>query len=120
MYVDKLNDIVNKYKNTYHRTIKIKADVKNNTYINFGEESNTKDPKLKVGDHVGISKYKNIFAKRYMLQIGLKKCLWLKKLKMLFHGHMLLSILMVNKLLELFLKINYKSKSKRNLIKRSS
>ena len=41
------------------------VDVKDNTYIDFENEVNDKDPKLKVGDHVTISKYKNIFAKGY-------------------------------------------------------
>ena len=40
-------------------------DVKDNTYINIGKEVNDKDPKSKVGDHVRISKNKNIFAKVY-------------------------------------------------------
>ena len=63
-YIDKLDDIVDEYNNTYHRTIKMKPiDVKDNTYINFEKEVNNKDPKFKVGDHVRISKYKNIFAK---------------------------------------------------------
>ena len=54
------------YNNTYHRTIRIKpVYVKDNTYINFKKEVNDKDPKFKVGDHVRISKYKNIFAKGY-------------------------------------------------------
>ena len=66
VYIDKLDDTVNEYNNTYHITIKIKPiDVKNNTYINIGKEVNNKDPKFKVGDHVRISKYKNIFAKGY-------------------------------------------------------
>ena len=39
------------------------VDVKDNTYIDFKKEVNDKDPKFKVGDHVRISKYKNIFAK---------------------------------------------------------
>ena len=66
VYIDKLDDIVNEYNNTYHRTIKMKpVDVKDNTYIDFENEVNDKDPKLKVGDHVTISKYKNIFAKGY-------------------------------------------------------
>ena len=66
MYIDKLNDIVNEYSNTYHKTIKMKFfDVKDNTYIGFGKEVHDKDPKFKVGDHVRISKYKNIFAKGY-------------------------------------------------------
>ena len=66
VYIDKLDDIVNAYNNTYHRTIKMKPiDVKDNTYIDFGKEINDKDPKFKVGDHVRISKYKSIFAKGY-------------------------------------------------------
>ena len=40
-------------------------DVKDNTYINIDKEVNNKNPKFKVGDHVRISKYKNIFAKGY-------------------------------------------------------
>ena len=40
-------------------------NVKDNTYIDFGKEANDNDPKFKVGDHVRISKYKNIFAKGY-------------------------------------------------------
>ena len=57
VYIDKLDDIVNEYNNTYHRTIKMKSiDVKDNTYINIGKEVNNKDPKFKVGDHVKISK----------------------------------------------------------------
>ena len=67
VYIDKLDDILNEYNNTYHRTIKMKpVDVKDNTYIDFKKESNDKNPKFKVGDHVRISKYKNIFAKGYM------------------------------------------------------
>ena len=66
VYIDKLDDIVNEYNNTYHRTIKMKpVDVKDNTYIDFKKEVNDKDPKFKVGDHVRISKYKSIFAKGY-------------------------------------------------------
>ena len=64
VYIDKLEDIVGEYNNTYHRTIKKKpVDVKDNTYIDFKREINDKDPKFKVGDHVRISEYKNIFAK---------------------------------------------------------
>ena len=67
VYIDKLDDIVDEYNNTCHTTIKMKpADVKDNTYINADKEINNKDPKFKVGDRVRISKYKNIFAKRYM------------------------------------------------------
>ena len=66
VYINKLDDIVNKYYNTKHRTTKMKhTDVIDNTYIDFGKEVNDNDPKLKIGDHVRISKYKNIFAKGY-------------------------------------------------------
>ena len=66
MYIDKLDDIVNEYNNTYHRTIKMKPiEVKNNTYIDSIKDVNDKDPKFKVGDQVRISKYRNIFAKEY-------------------------------------------------------
>ena len=66
VYIDKLDDIVNEYNNTYHTTIKMNPiDVKGNRYINTDEEVNDKDPKFKVGDYVRISKYKNFFAKGY-------------------------------------------------------
>ena len=59
-----LDDIVNKYNNTIHITIKMKSiDVKDNTYVDWKKEVNDKNPKFKVGDHVRVSNYKNIFAK---------------------------------------------------------
>ena len=64
MCIDKLDYMVNEYNNAYHKTIKMKPiDAKYNTYINI--DINDKEPKFKVGDHVRISKYKNIFAKGY-------------------------------------------------------
>ena len=67
MYTDKLDDIVKKYNNTYHTSIKMKSvDFKDNTYIDFKKEVNDKNPKFKIGDHVRISKYKNIFTKGNM------------------------------------------------------
>ena len=55
-------------KNVYIGKLEMKpVDVKDNIYIDFKKEVNDKDPKFKVGDHVRISKYKNIFAK----EIGL-------------------------------------------------
>ena len=80
MYIDKF-DIVNEYNNTYHRTIKMKPiEVKNNTYIDSIKDVNDKDPKFKVGDHVKISKYKNIFAKEYTLN-GSEEVFVIKELK---------------------------------------
>ena len=66
VYYDVLDDIVKKYNNTWHSTIKMKPkDVKDNNFTVYIEESNEKDPKFKMGYHVRISKYKNIFAKGY-------------------------------------------------------
>ena len=57
IYVDVLDDIVNKYNNTVHRTIKMKLiDVTDDFFTEYNEESNKNDPKFKIGDHVRISK----------------------------------------------------------------
>ena len=93
VYIDRLDDIVNEYNNTNHRTIKMKPiDVKDNTYIDSiqlhsGKEVNNKDPKFKVGNYVRISKYKNIFAKRYMSNWS-EEVFIINKIKNKFHGHM--------------------------------
>ena len=48
--IDKLDDIMNKYNNTYHNTIKMKpVDVRSNTYTVSNKEINNKDPKFKIG-----------------------------------------------------------------------
>ena len=66
VYFDVLDNIVNKYNNTVQRTIKMKpVDVIDDSYAEYNEDSNKEDPKFKVGDHVRISKYKNVFAKGY-------------------------------------------------------
>ena len=58
VYIDKLGNIVSKYNDTYHRTIKMKpVDVKDITFIDFGKEINDRNPKFKIGDHVRISKH---------------------------------------------------------------
>ena len=67
VYIDKLDDIVHEYNNTYHCTIKMKSvDVKSSTYIDSSKEINDEDPKFKIADIVRISKYKNVFAKGYV------------------------------------------------------
>ena len=67
VYIDKLDDIVNKYNNAYHRAIKMKPiDLKSSTYIDSSKEINDEDPKFKIVDIVRISKFKNIFAKSYV------------------------------------------------------
>ena len=66
VYFDVLDDVIHKYNNTVHITMKIKPIyVASDSYAEFNEDSNEKDPKFKVGDHVRISKYKNIFGKGY-------------------------------------------------------
>ena len=65
VYYDVLDDVVNKYNNTKHSTIKMKPiDVGNNKRV-YIDEHNEKRSRFKVGDRVRISKFKNIFAKRY-------------------------------------------------------
>ena len=69
VYPDILDDTVNKYDSTYYRTTKMKpVDVKPSIYINFNmiKKNNKKRPKFKVGDHLRITKYKNIFGKAYV------------------------------------------------------
>ena len=66
VYFDVLGDIDDKYNNTVYRTIKMKPiDVTNDSYVEYNKDFNKRDPKFKFGDHVRISKYKNIFAKGY-------------------------------------------------------
>ena len=65
-FFDVLDDIVNEYNNIVHRTIKLKhIYVTDNSYVEYNEDFNKKKSEFKVGDHVRISKYKNIFAKGY-------------------------------------------------------
>ena len=70
---DVLDDIVKNYNNSYHETIKMKPiDVKNNPFAEYNLESNEKDPKFKVNDHIRISK---IYLLKDMYLIGVKKSL---------------------------------------------
>ena len=60
VYFDMLDDIVNKYNNTVHRTIKMRPiDVTDDSYAEYNKDFNKKDPKFKVGDHIRILKYKS-------------------------------------------------------------
>ena len=115
VYIHKLDDTVNKYNNTHHRTIKMKpVDVKSNTYFSSRKEINDQDPKFKIGDIARISKYKNIFAKGYVPNWS-EKVFVIKKLKTLFRGLMLLVILKAEKLLEHFTKKNDRKRIKKSL-----
>ena len=66
-----LNDINDKYNNTYHKAIKIKPiDVKSDSFTEYNEDPNEKDPKFKVSDPVRIT---IIFLLKDMLLTGVKK-----------------------------------------------
>ena len=68
VYIDKLEEMVNKYNNTYHSIMTMKTfDVRSSTYSNSSKDINEKDPKFKFADIVRLSKYKNIFVKGYTL-----------------------------------------------------
>ena len=89
------------------------VDVKSSTYIDFDKENNKENSKFEVGDHVRNQNIETFFQKA-TLQIGLKKFFRLKKVKkvkkfkmLLFHGHMLLLIITLKKLVERFTKKNY-------------
>ena len=95
VYIDKLDDIVNEYNNTYHRTIKMKPNLK---LVIMKEYQNTKTFLLKA-----------------IIKIVLKKSLSLKKLKIQFHALMLLMIFMVEKILEHSIKMSCKGQSNKKL-----
>ena len=66
LYISKVDEIDGKYNNTYHRTNQVKpANFVSDMYIEYAVERNGKDLEFKVGDHVRISKYKDIFAKGF-------------------------------------------------------
>ena len=76
VYYDVLDDVVNKYNNTKHSTIKMKPiDVGDNNKRVYIDEHNEKDSRFKVGDRARISKFKNIFVYliKDMLLIGIVK-----------------------------------------------
>ena len=103
-------DKYNKYNSAYHRTIKIKpVDIKPKMYIDFDKKNNKEGPKFKVGGNVRIS------YKKVSFHIGLRKFLWLEKLKILYREHMLLVTWTENKLLEPFTKNNCKKQIKESL-----
>ena len=115
VYIDKLDGTANEYNNTYHRAIKMEpVDVKDNAYIDFKKEVNDKDPKFKLGNRVRISKYKNIFAKGYTPNWS-EEVFVVSKIENTVPWTLLLMISMVQKLLEHFMKKNYKILSNKNI-----
>ena len=90
IYLDVLDDIVNKYNNAVHRMKPI--NVTSDSYAEYNEDSNITKSKFKVGDHFRISKYKKTFLLKDSCKNGQKKFLLLVRLKTEFRGHMLLVI----------------------------
>ena len=87
VYFDMLDDIVNKYNNTVHKTIKMKPiEVTSDSYVEYNKDSNKKDSQFKVGDLVRISNTK-AFLLKDALKICPKKFLSLPKLKTQFDRH---------------------------------
>ena len=78
VYIDKLDDIIDKYNDTYHSTIKMKAvEVKSNTYLDYSKVVKKLMIKILNLKLVIMLEYQNIifFLKKFTLQIDLKKLL---------------------------------------------
>ena len=115
VYFDVLDDIVHKCNNTVHRIIKMKSiDVASNSYAACSEDSNEKEPTFRVGDHVRVSKYKNIFAKGYTQNCS-EEVFVVSKIKDTVPSTYVISDLNGEPLLELFMKENCKKLVKKNL-----
>ena len=118
VYFDVLDDIVNKYNNTIHRTIKMKPiHVTDDSFAEYNEDQIKEILSLKLVIMLKFLSTK-IFLLKDMLLIDQKKLLYLKKLKTQFHGLMLLMILIVKGLLEVFMKNNCRKIIKKNLEQR--
>ena len=115
VYIDKLDDSINKYNNTYHSTIKMRpVDVTSNTYISSSTKIIDKDPKFKIGDIVRIPKYRNIFANDYIPNWS-QEVFMIKNVKNTARGYILLVTLKAKKFLESFMKNNFKKQIKKSL-----
>ena len=115
VYFDVLDDIVDKYNNAVHRTIKMKPiDVTGDSYDEYNEDFNKKILNKKLAIMLEFQNTKTFLLKD-MLQIGQKKFLLLVKSKIQFFGLMLLVNWMVKKLLEVFMENNSKKLVKKNL-----
>ena len=110
---DKLADIVNEYINTYQSTMK-PIDVKSSTYIDFGIENKDKDAKFEVGDHVRLSKCKNIFAKGYAPNCS-EEVFLIKKVKNTIPWTYIIEAVNGEEIFGKFTKKNCKRQIKQNL-----
>ena len=114
VYFDVLENIVKKYNNTVHRTIKMKPiDVTSDSYAEYIEDFNEKDLEFKVVDPIRISKYKNIFAKEYT-QNWSEEVFIISKIKNTVPWTYVISDLSDDPLLEVFMKKNCKRLVRKN------
>ena len=117
LYIDKLDDIVNKYNNRYNSTIKMKpVDVKSNAYFNSRKEINDKDPKFKTDGTDRISKYKSSLTKGYTSNWS-EEVLIIKKVKNTVPWTYVVKDLNEKKVVGTFYEKEFKKKKKK--IKRS-
>ena len=115
IYVDVLDDVVNKYNNIVHKTITMKPiDVTNDSFAEYNEESNKKDPKFKINAHVKIYKYKHIFAKGYAPNWS-EEVFIINKINNTVPWTYAISDVNGEKLLEAFMKKNYRVLVNKNL-----
>ena len=114
VYFDVLENIVKKYNNTVHRTIKMKPiDVTSDSYAEYIEDFNEKDLEFKVVDPIRISKYKNIFAKEYTQNCS-EEVFIISKIKNTVPWTYVISDLSDDPLLEVFMKKNCKRLGRKN------
>ena len=89
-------------------------DVTNDSYAEYNENSNKKNPKLKIGDRVRISKYKNIFAKGYAPNWS-EEVFLISKIKNTVPWTYVVNDLNGEKLLKVFMESNSRKLVKKNL-----
>ena len=110
-----LDDAVDEYNNTYRRTIKMKPiDVKSDSSAEYNEESNRKDPKFKIGDHVRVSNHKSIFAKGYTPNWS-EEVFVISKIKNTVRWTYIINYLNSEEIVGSFMKKNFKKPIKKNL-----
>ena len=115
VYFNVLDDMVNKCNNTVHRTIKLKPiDVTSDSFAEYDEESNKKSPKFKFGNHVRISKYKNILAKGHVLYWS-KEMFIVSKIKNTVQWTYVINDLNGEEIIVSFMKKNCKRLTKKSL-----
>ena len=89
-------------------------DVKSNSFAEYNDESNENDPKFKVGNHVRISKYKNVFAKGYVPNWS-EEMFAIKKVKNTVPWTYIINDLNGEEIMEVFKKKNFRKRIKKNL-----